>query len=328
MGLTELAGQAIVHALVAALVVEAVCRLWRLRAPDLRLRLRLLALAFPVLVLPAFSLLAPVRREEWFREEWALFAGHRWGNLDVGGVGLDVLAVSLLSALGLTLFLMDLLPFLAERLDGRGPASRSDSEETRAVAREVIELAGAMGIAPPPVLLLEGAAPVLFCAGVRRPTLVLSRGTLERLDGRERRAALAHEVGHLGRRDPLLGWILMAARSLMFFNPVVQVVARAAAQETEWRADDLAVRATGEPLALAAGLVKLFRVGGERSAPRRWRLAGDPLQGLLPARARTLALERRCRRLLDHTPPTPVRFARLRLVLTGLGLSVLLFFVV
>src|SRR3990172_838391 len=60
----EFAGQAILHALVAALV-----RLWRIRAPDLKLAFRLLVLAFPVVVLPAFFLV-PARRQEWFREGW------------------------------------------------------------------------------------------------------------------------------------------------------------------------------------------------------------------------------------------------------------------
>lgn len=327
MRAAEFAGQAILHALTAALVVEAVLRLWRIGAPGPRLSFRLLALAFPVVVLPAFFLLAPARGEEWFRDRWALFAGSRWGDLAVWGVGVDALGLGLLSALGVTLFLVDLLPFVAERLRRRAPGISAASEGTEAVARAVEEVARAMGVAAPPVLLLESPTPLLLSAGVRSPTLVLSRGALECLDGQERRAALAHELAHLARRDPLLGWILLATRTVMFFNPVVQVVARVAVQEMERRADDLAVGATRDPMAVAGGLVKLFRAGAEGGGARRG-LRWGSLLAAYPARARAAAVEARCRRLLDHGPSGPVRFGRLRFVLTGLALSLLLFFVV
>ena len=326
--MAEYAGQAIVHALVAALVVEALVRLWRVEIPDLRLAFRLLVLAFPLLVLPAFFLLAPARGEEWFRERWAIFVGGRWGELGVRGVGVGELGLALLSGMGVTLFLRDLLPFLAERLRGRALSSGLPWDGTGVIARELPKVAGAMGLPAPPILLLDRPAPVLLCAGVLRPTLVLSGGTLEMLDERELSAALAHEVAHLARRDAILGWLLIAARAVMFFNPVVQVVARRMVQEMEWRADDLAAAATGDPLALASGLVKLFRAGevrqahGHRRVSRLARLAG----GL--ARARAAAIEKRCRRLLDRRPSGPVPLGRARLALTGFALSVLLFFVV
>ncbi len=317
----EFAGQAIMHALVAALVVEAVVRLWRVASPDLRLAFRLLALAFPVLVLPAFFFLVPARGEEWFKEGWALFTGSRWGEVTVWGVGVDVLGLALLSAAGLALFMADLLPFLAERLKDRNLGTEPCSDEPAAVVREVNEVAGRMGVAPPSVLFHGSPAPLLLCAGIRRPALVLSRGTIERLDGRERLAALGHEIAHLARRDPLIGWILMAARAVMFFNPAAQVIARAAVQEMEWRADDLAAQTFRDPVALAGALVKLSRAGTAEGSSAR-------LLAAYSGRARAVAIEKRCRRLLDGRSPAPLRFGRLRVVLTGLALSLLLFFVV
>lgn len=328
--MAEYIAQAILHALVAALVVEALVRLWRVRAPDLRLAFRLLALAFPLLILPAFFFLAPVRGEEWFRERRALFVGKRWGELEVWGLGLSDLGFFLLSGLGVILFLMDLLPFLADRLKGRALRSGIASGGTETVAPELEEVSRAMGVTAPAVLLMDRPTPLLLCAGVLRPKLLLSPGTLESLDRRELRAALAHELGHLARRDPLLGWLLMGGRALMFFNPVVQVVARTVVRETEARADDLAVAATGDPLALASGLVKLFRTAeGGRDSCRRRRI---PWVALLPgplARARAKAIEERCRRLLDQGPSGgPVPLGRVRLAMTGFALLLLLFFVV
>jgi Zn-dependent protease with chaperone function len=174
--------------------------------------------------------------------------------------------------------------------------------------------------------LLERATPVLLCAGALHPVLVVSRGALHALDGDELRAALAHELGHVARRDPLASWVLMAARAVMFFNPAFQVVARLLARDAEWRADDDAVAATGGGLALASGLIKLYRTSeGRRRAPR---LAWLPsLDGPL-ARLRTEAVAARCHRLIDGAGSRPLPLARTRLGLTAAALSLLLFFVV
>jgi Zn-dependent protease with chaperone function len=160
---------------------------------------------------------------------------------------------------------------------------------------------------------------VLLCAGVREPALVLSRGTLERLDARELRVALAHELGHLVGRDIPLGWGLMGARALQAFNPVLQLVARTVVLEAERRADDVAVEATGERLALASALLKSFQAVGTPAA-------GAAHPRTLAARGREAEIEERCRRLL-RAPQPPLPFARVRLAATALALSALLFFV-
>src|SRR5512146_31914 len=62
----DYAAQSMIHAFVAALAIEALLRLWRVRAPDDRLALRLLGLGQPLLVTPALFLLAPQRAAEDF----------------------------------------------------------------------------------------------------------------------------------------------------------------------------------------------------------------------------------------------------------------------
>ncbi len=47
--------QSMIHALVAALAAEALLRVWRARAPDDRLAVRLLGLGQPLLVTPLCS---------------------------------------------------------------------------------------------------------------------------------------------------------------------------------------------------------------------------------------------------------------------------------
>ncbi len=346
----DYAAQAIFHTWVAALVLEALVRLWKVKNPRQRMALRLLALGHPLLVLPAFVFLVPVRATEWFRDGQALFAGRRWDELRLGGFGLFHVWLGAFVALGGALFLMDLVPLLLGR---RGAFLRSDGQGTsdlgRAAAcppprretsprpsgrdrleleRELERLALAMGMARPPVVFLEQGGPALFCTGARRPALVVSSAALDLLDEIELRAALAHELAHLDNGDPASSWLLMAGRALQFFNPAFQVVARALARDAEWRADERAAAVTGDRLALASGLLKLYRATEGRPVARGRR--NLPLAGALAAplaRARAFDVEARCRRLLD-APAPPLAFGALRLAAAAGALLLLLFFVV
>ena len=75
--------------------------------------------------------------------------------------------------------------------------------------------------------------------------LVVSPATLERLRGDELDAAVAHELAHAAHHDPAWGYALIAVRAALFFNPAVQWVARAMVDDIERRADQVAVRSTG-----------------------------------------------------------------------------------
>ena len=308
-------GQAMVHALVAALVVELLIRAWKVEEPRLRQRLRLLVLAAPLCLLPLLELL-PVRREEWFEERWALLSDRHWAELTIGGVATGSLFLGALAALGGALFLADLIPFLHHRLRRRPrPQARGDAGAEAELAR----LADSLGVPAPRLRVLESARPSLLCRGVRAPELIVSRGTLALLDPEELRAALAHELAHLRARDTLWSWLLMAARALQAFNPVVQVVVRAVARDAERRADDAACASGQGRLALASAIIKLFRSAHPGAE------AG--LAGFL-ARARARAIEERCRRLLDGAAPASAPLALARLWMTGASLAGLLFFVV
>jgi len=323
----DFVAQGVFHTLVASLVVEALVRLWRVRAPDQRIALRLLALGYPLLVLPAYVFGLPWREGEAFRDA-ALLAGRRWEEIQVLGVGLFEVFVATFAALGIGLLLMDLVPLVLGRRGGPPRPAPPTSAEGLALVGLVAEVAAAMRRPPPPLVFLEDGPPVLFCAGVRRPSLVASRATLRLLDPAEIRAALAHELGHLERRDPAASWALMAGRIAMAFNPAFQVMARAVARDAEWRADERAAAVLGDRLALASSLLKLYRAT-EGSPPARGR-RNLPFAGALAeplARARSLDIETRCRRLVEPAAEQ-LPFGALRVALVAASLSGLLFFVV
>lgn len=310
--------EAVFHSLLAALMAEAALRLWRARAPSLQLRLRLFVVAVPLLLVPAFELFAPFRHSEAFVEEHALFAGERWSAVKVFGAGADQLWLLAFATLGVALLVLDLVPWLRERGAVRpGPSVACPPELEALVAR----LASALGSPPPAIELFDSPGPALYCRGVRRPALVLSTATLARLDPRQLEGALAHELSHLRRGDVLLGWILLAVRVVLAFNPVVQLLARAIALDAERRADELAARVTGRPLALASGLLEMFR------ASRASASTSEVLLGATLSRAREDAIEERCRRLLSAPQPAEPSLDLTRLAASAVAISTFLFFV-
>jgi len=120
----------------------------------------------------------------------------------------------------------------------------------------------------------------------------------------------------------------MGARALMWFNPGVQVLVRAVARDAERMADERAGTACGDRLALASGLLKLYRATEGRATARG--SGARPLSAAVAepiARARAHDIELRCRALMAE-PPALVPLARMRLAAVALGLGFLLFFVV
>ncbi len=321
--------QAILHALIAAGLVEAALRTWGIRRAQARLRFWLVALAFPFLVLPLFLLAVPFRATDRFAAGWALFSGDRWNDVRLAGVGIDTIAFAGLALAGTLLFLRDGVPFLVIAIRERGETSMARAAPGTLLAT-VGDLARQTGCRAPAVALLPAEGPVLFVRGLLDHTLVLSDGVLARLSHDQLRAAVAHELAHVRFRDPLAGWLLMGARLIMFWNPAVQLVARAVVQELEHRADSTAAELTSAG-AVAGALAALSdRPALERgTCDRRFRPSGRGKAASLESLSERLHhahIAGRAERVL--TPLADPPFARTRLALLGVTLAALLFFVV
>jgi Zn-dependent protease with chaperone function len=323
----DFAGQAIFHTLVAALVIEALVRLWGVREPQQRTGFRLLALAWPMIVVPLLFLVFPVREGEAFRDARSIFAGRHWDDLSFLGMGLYAWWILGMATMGLALFLLDLVPWLRARA-AEPPQWIASSPEGERAQGALVRAASALGMPVPPLVFVPGGPPALYCTGTRRPSVIISRAAVDLLDDAELTGALAHELAHLERRDPTLSWALMGARALMWFNPGVQVLVRALARDAERVADERAAAAGGDRLALASGLLQLYRATEGRAPARA--TEPFPLSASLAepiARARAHDIEQRCRALLAP-PPEPVTLARFRFAAAAGGLGLLLFFVV
>lgn len=289
---------------------------WGVRRPTLRLKFWLIALILPGVLAPLFALLAPVRASDPFRQHLALFVAARWAELPIGSWRLGPALAALVMAAGVGLYLRDLVPALRQglRIGRLGSDGDGRGEEIR---RRVGALAARLGVpAPEARLVSDEDAAYVYCRGFGSPLILVSTGTLSTLSPEELDAALAHEISHVAGRHLVLGWGLIAVRSLLVFNPVAQILGRSAVLEMERAADDASAAATGRPAALASALAKLGVLSGD-----------DGL--IVPGGLRFHVLKGRLLRLSEGArAPGPAASDGLMLALAAGAAALLVFFVV
>ena len=117
--------------------------------------------------------------------------------------------------------------------------------------------------------------------GVTQPTTILpvnwSLWSDEKL-----RAVLIHELAHVRRRDPLVGFLAQLNLCLYWFHPLAWWLKRKLAVTAEHACDDAAVRALGETRRYAEVLIEMaeaVRKGGRRVSWQRVGIDGSGLLG-------------------------------------------------
>jgi beta-lactamase regulating signal transducer with metallopeptidase domain len=95
--------------------------------------------------------------------------------------------------------------------------------------------------------------------GVFKPVVLLPQGLMTHLSDSERDSILAHELGHLRRRDNVTAAIHMAVEALFWFYPPVWLIGARLIAERE-RACDESVLAEGhDPEVYAGGILKVCK---------------------------------------------------------------------
>ncbi|HEV7516730.1 MAG TPA: M56 family metallopeptidase [Thermoanaerobaculia bacterium] len=157
------------------------------------------------------------------------------------------------------------------------------------LVRILDRLAPEAGLARPVRLTCSPALPVPVALGVLRPEIAVPPRALSHLSAAEQESLLAHELGHLVRRDPVWLAVGQLLASLLFFQPLNWVARRRLREISELLCDEWAVGRTGEPLSLARCLAEVAQ----------WTL--EPVHLLpVPGMAdRPSNLGRRIHRLLD-----------------------------
>lgn len=173
------------------------------------------------------------------------------------------------------------------RRASRSARAGSPPAEVVAVARR---LAADLRVPVPDVAVVPTCPGGAYVAGRRRPVLVIGRDLLNRLDEEELEGVIAHELAHVRRRDNLVALAVGAVRDVTFFIPGGGWALRQLHREREVAADQVAVRLTGRPGALASGLLKV--------------LEGPPVRGhACAALVPEGTLVGRVQRLVDDRPP-------------------------
>ena len=134
------------------------------------------------------------------------------------------------------------------------------------------------------VILVDDDEPRAFCAGLLRPQIFLSTGTLRQLRDDELEAVLAHEEHHRRRRDPLRIAVARVFGHAFFFLPILRRLSDRYCAMAELAADDAAVRtAPGGSTTLASALLSFSATahphGAVGIAPERV----DHLMGRTPS---------------------------------------------
>jgi hypothetical protein len=230
-----------------------------------------------VLAVPVVSLLLGIGGLHHFTGRACLSQAPSWDSLL--GVALPLaMGVVAFSALSLGIARLALM---ARMVAGSGALA---DPELQSFADD---LARRLGSHRCRVLLRVYDRPLAFTCGIFRPTVLLSTWMVEHLDCRELEAVLAHELGHVARRDYLVIWLATVLRDAFFYVPTSWAAYRRLQHEKELACDDAVVGTTQRPLALASALAKVLLHAVEEPQLARFGVAqslvrvGEPVNDLI-----------------------------------------------
>ena len=101
------------------------------------------------------------------------------------------------------------------------------------------------GIAGPDVSLTYKTYMSPFIVGLKKFTLVISPVLADALNESEKTTLIQHELGHIKRKDNLLGWAALILRDLNFFNPAAYIAYYLIRSEQERACDRFVVQYSG-----------------------------------------------------------------------------------
>lgn len=128
-------------------------------------------------------------------------------------------------------------------------------------------LADAAGRARVRLSLCAADYPLAVTWGIQRPRALLSTWMIRELDFDELETVLAHELSHAARHDFMVNWLATVLRDAFFYLPTSRAAYREFKRDNELACDDQAAGATGQPLALASALAKVWYHFASGSAP-------------------------------------------------------------
>jgi uncharacterized protein (TIGR03435 family) len=116
-----------------------------------------------------------------------------------------------------------------------------------------------IGVLRPVRVLVSSLADGPAAVGWLRPVLLFPPAAAMGLTPQQLEAVIAHELAHVKRHDYLVNLIQVVAETVFFYHPVVWWTSTQIRAERELCCDDIAVRASGDPIDYARALTMLAR---------------------------------------------------------------------
>jgi beta-lactamase regulating signal transducer with metallopeptidase domain len=155
----------------------------------------------------------------------------------------------------------------AARLTRLGRLLKLARPGPRWLLRQVRHLGGMMGVRTPLALVVPGAGSPVVC-GIGRPRLLWPARLLDTLPAGSRRSVVAHELAHLRRRDHWVGWLLLAAECIWWWNPLFWLIRRQVRNQAELACDAWVVATLpGDRRAYAEALIEVSRLVSTAAVP-------------------------------------------------------------
>lgn len=173
----------------------------------------------------------------------------------------------LLFTLALAAFILAALKAAVVLFSARKAAcSYQDTEKNNPRVAKALE---SLGITDVSVKVSDNSSIAAFTYGLVRPVICVSRGVIEHLDDSELEALLAHELGHVKRRDNLAIFVALFVKDFLWPLPVSHHLFSIFVHEKEYAADDFAAELTGKPVELAGAIVTVAKAtqGVRRLSP-------------------------------------------------------------
>jgi beta-lactamase regulating signal transducer with metallopeptidase domain len=161
------------------------------------------------------------------------------------------------------------------------------------IVRKASVLARRMKFRRAPRVLVHRRALEPFVCGLLRPAILLPEPWLAASRDDLLESILAHELAHAHRFDHVVNVAQRLIEAMLFFHPAVHWLSRSLRRHREFCADQLAVRLTGDPLALASALESVALL---QFTSRKW-FAGETSLG-----GQTASLLPRIEELIGMTP--------------------------
>lgn len=147
------------------------------------------------------------------------------------------------------------------RIRRRARHAIRQGEQPPELVRMATRLAAALRVPTPEVTVVPECPGGALVVGSRRPVVIVGENLLAQLDEDELEGVIAHELAHVKRHDNLVAIVVGVVRDLAFFVPGGRWAVRQLHRERELAADQVAVRLTRRPGALASGLLKVLERG-------------------------------------------------------------------